>query len=216
MWLVLVMVSKTVMFLYSFLFDPLSSLSSLFVLSGHKTPFAKRRCDDEAIKEGLDNEARLVRQRQISSSKDNILRSVVVSLSQRKSALPTNKILIPSFREFSDRYVNPCPRSFLPLDTDGVPRGGSRISVIARVLSEVLPTPLLCCYAATVSPIRYHKNRWPPSTPLVDVAHNDVRARGCSFRMIDQKLTTLAPLVRRQVQSRDLAPFLISHPSFSR
>ena len=122
MWLVLVMVSKTVMFLYSFLFDPLSSLSSLFVLSGHKTPFAKRRCDDEAIKEGLDNEARLVRQRQISSSKDNILRSVVVSLSQRKSALPTNKILIPSFREFSDRYVNPCPRSFLPLDTDGVPR----------------------------------------------------------------------------------------------
>ena len=29
-----------------------ASVSSLFVLSGHKTPFAKRRRDDDAIKEG--------------------------------------------------------------------------------------------------------------------------------------------------------------------
>ena len=64
---VMVMVSKTVMFLYSFLpsfsiLFLLLSLSSLFVLSGHKTPFAKRRRDDDAIKEGLHKEARLVTQ----------------------------------------------------------------------------------------------------------------------------------------------------------
>ena len=53
------------LFLPSFLLYPLSSslsLSSLFVLSGHKTPFAKRRRDDDAIKEGLHKEARLVTQ----------------------------------------------------------------------------------------------------------------------------------------------------------
>ena len=76
------------LFLPSFLFDPLSSLSSLFVLSGHKTPFAKRRCDDDAIKEeGLDKEARQsVRQRQILFSKDNILRSSGLAQSKKKCA----------------------------------------------------------------------------------------------------------------------------------
>ena len=50
----MVKVSKTVMFLCAFLFFsvPSASVSSLFVLSGHKTPFAKRRRDDDAIKEG--------------------------------------------------------------------------------------------------------------------------------------------------------------------
>ena len=51
----------------------------------------------------------------------NVLRIGWVLVRSDRSTI-RSFILIPSFREFSDRYVNPCPRSFLPLDADGVPR----------------------------------------------------------------------------------------------
>ena len=132
----------------------------------------------------------------------------MVSLSQRKSALRTTKTLIPSFRELSRRYANPfqCPSLWAP---------PAWILYQCHCTSPTSYPPLYC--ATMAAPIRYHKNRWPPST-----RRRRRRSQRCtrtgerSFRMIDQSL--LPSLVRRQIRSRDLAPFLInalaqSHPS---
>ena len=131
----------------------------------------------------------------------------MVSLSQRKSALRTTKTLIPSFRELSRRYANPFPRSF--------PLGSPRVDLVSVSLHEsnVLPTTLLCYDggANSISQESLAALHSPPTSPFTTMyAHR--RA------LIPYDRSKLAPLVRRQIRSRDLAPLLIkalaqSHPS---
>ena len=129
----------------------------------------------------------------------------VVSLSQRKSAPRTNKTPIPSFREFPlvDTRVRKSVPKVLPCSHGrrGPPRG-SRIGAYHSVVLRWR---------------QFDITRIVGRPPLADVVvHKDVGARERaerSFRMIDQSLLrSYATRGRRQIRSRDLAPFLISHP----